>query len=209
MRSRYVVVDGNIGSGKSTLLAELSKTYPVLPEPVDVWCSPVAHRGETYAPPLERFYMDPVSTALEFQLKVFSTRLRQLSLRRGGGGLVVIERDPFDKALFPENAVASGQMRATEHEAFCAAVDEVRRAFDFDVCGKIYIDTDPATCVERIAGRSREAEAGVDFALIRRLHSLHEEKYSEPHGVPVARIDGGKTSEECAADAARFLRTLL
>ncbi|AUF82343.1 deoxynucleoside kinase [Tetraselmis virus 1] len=204
---RYVVVDGNIGVGKSTMLAKLSEHYHVLPEPVDEWCSPISHLGEIFPSPLETFYSDPINTALAFQIHVLSSRVKQLtSCANKDGKLMVIERDPFDMELFVKQSLETGGFTPLEYESFKSICEEIPKAFGIEHVGSVYLRLDPTTCYERIRKRSRGAEDKLDMDHIRRMHDLHEAKYSAISDVITCTvIDGNKSEDDCVKEAIEFL----
>lgn len=205
---RYVVVDGNIGAGKSTLLANLcgAPGVRVVPEPIERWCSPFSHRGESVPAPLELLYRDPGRNSLAFQMHIITTRVQQMLRVRdecagdGDGVVLVLERDPFDTELFVEDKYLTGEFDAFHHRAFTELAETLRGCFDMERVGGVYLRLNPEACVQRIRERGREAEAGLDADRLESLHRLHEVKYAD------ADRDARLLVVDARADAAEIAR---
>ena len=136
---------------------------------------------EAVAAPLEAFYSDRDRYSLAFQVHVLATRAQQLlgaRDQRDAGDVLVLERDPFDCELFLEAQLRSGEMDAFQHSAFTELADTMRRCFDLERAGRVYLRLDPDACMRRVRERGRGAERGLDAGRLLSLHRLHEAKYS-------------------------------
>lgn len=204
---RYVVVDGNIGSGKTTLLQRLAALgLHVIPEPVERWCAPFRHRGEAVDAPLDLYYRDRHRHALGFQVHVLTTRIQQLLSGDAAQGVVVLERDPFDTALFAEYKLQSGVFDAFQHRCFTELVNTVSQALNFECVGRVYLRASPELCMARVRARGRPSEAGLDAATLAPLHALHEAKYAGERAPGTLEVDAAGDVADAAREVVAFVR---
>ena len=186
---RYVVLDGNIGAGKTTALSGLrARGIPAVTEPVEEWCSEFVHRGQSQASPMSMYYADPTRNSMPFQLHVLSTCVNKFTREfadLGPDQLVVVERDPFDLALFVEDNFRRGRFSALDHRVFSDIVESIRGLVQAEHVANVYLRLSPEKCMERIKTRSRDAESLISVEYVRGLHELHDEKYS---GIKVPHI---------------------
>ena len=98
---------------------------------------------------------------------------------------VFCERDPFDADIFPKLNFEEGhfddyQLVVMRHllETLGEAVGVPR------VAASIYLRADPALCLERVSsrGRAEEGSGGVSLERLRRIHRLHDDKFTPPPG---------------------------
>ena len=156
-------IEGNIGSGKSTLIAKLkglnNPGIIFLPEPVDEWNKVVDSQGVNI---LTKYYSNQSRYAFSFQMMAFITRIKQLKeavLEYSGTGLIIItERCVFtDREIFEKMLFDSGKIEDIEYSIYLQWFDYFIK--DVDICGIIYVKSDPETCFRRIGIRNRLGES--------------------------------------------------
>ena len=100
-------IDGIIGAGKSVVLECLSRDYIVLNEPL----------SEVGLSLLEKYYINPVKYAYEFQIRLLEEKYSQLSnLRFDKSDVVVMERSvETDRYIFVESLFRRGILSETEY----------------------------------------------------------------------------------------------
>lgn len=215
-----VALEGNIGAGKSTTikLCELELRRrgvdaAGVPEPVDEWCRPRDDMGGVS--PLQSFYADPSGTALSFQIMILASRIKQTlrAVEEGNRDVILIERDPLDRKIFPEHARRSGLFSALDAYAY-----ELMRSVLYDSfpsvrpSATVYMRTQAEVCKERVRTRMRKGEiaqkdegqdvdggsSSIDIR-IDELEQLHDEVFLgwQPGGHPLLAICDGNTEAIC------------
>jgi deoxyadenosine/deoxycytidine kinase len=205
---RYVVLDGNIGAGKTTALSGLrARGIVAVTEPVDEWCSDFSHRGETHPSPISLYYNDPSRNSMSFQLHVLTTCVNKFVrafASLGPDQVAVVERDPFDLALFVEDNVRQNRFSALDHKVFSDLVSSMRGLVRAEHVANVYLRLSPEKCMERIRQRSRDAESAIDVEYVRGLHELHDEKYSSLT-VPHIVVDASEAPSSVCDKIAEFV----
>lgn len=168
-----IAVEGNIGAGKSSLLAKAVHAYPICPEPVEAW-------GDL----LEKYYADPPTWSLPFNLRVLADFARVPST-------CIVERSPgATRHVFTQLAFNDGLMTDAAFSIFKEYY--ARLAWTPDVI--IYIDTPSDICFERVRQRGRPGEEGVSLDYLRKVSFLYDQ-YLKYAGCEVIRIDGTWNTE--------------
>lgn len=168
-----ISVDGNIGSGKSEALAALAAAFPTVPcypEPVESW-----------AELLKLYYASPAEWSLPFSLKVllsFGEPARQPTC--------LIERSPMtSRHVFGQVLYNQGLLNQHEWDLFKEYHDLL--AWKPDVT--FFVDCPPRVCLERVASRGREGEAGIDLDYLKKVDFQYQ-NMMRFMDVPVVRFDG-------------------
>lgn len=177
-----ISVDGNIGSGKSDVLDALAAafpTVPVFPEPVESW-------GEL----LDLFYASPAEWSLPFSLRVmlsFGEPARHPTC--------IVERSPLtSRHVFGQVLYNQGLLNQHEWDLLKEFNDVV--AWKPDVV--FYLECPPTVCMERIAGRGRACESGIDLEYLRRVDFQYQNMLRFMD-VPVVRFDATAPKAEVHA----------
>lgn len=187
-----ISIDGNIGSGKSSALAAIADAHATFAEPVAEWSL------------LESFYGDRDAFALPFQLEVLES-YAGVPGTCPPGGLLVTERSPLTcRDVFGKLLVNDGALTPAQWDVYNRWYDRLGWTPD----GIVFIDTPPATCLERIAERGRPSEVtGVDLEYLERLDRAH--KVLAAHaGVRVEIVDGTRPCADVEAAVRRAVASL-
>ncbi|MCO5182884.1 MAG: deoxynucleoside kinase [Anaerolineae bacterium] len=171
---KMVLIEGNIGAGKTTLGRRLAaeSDYTFIPEPTDLW-------REGYASNmLDLFYSDTKRWAFTFQMVAFSTRAKTWHEieQHTDHQHVLLERSIYcDRYVFAENCVRTGLFTASEHQLYTDMWEFMVRNFVDEPDKIIYLRTSAEICLERIAARGRNEEAGIPLSYLQELETLHDE----------------------------------
>jgi deoxyadenosine/deoxycytidine kinase len=189
-----IAVSGGIGSGKSTTLSrarpELEKLgFAVHLEPL-----------MDYAPEVvERFYRDPVQYAWDIQVAAL-TAYRELPR----APLIVVERSPRESvSVFAQNLVNKGLLT----EAQFAELNALKLECQFTPDAYVHVDTDPTTCMQRIALRGRGGEDLIEEQLLQEHAHLYDSMFDQT-SEPVFYLDGHQTIQNLSdqlVSVARYL----
>lgn len=180
---KVFIVEGNMGAGKSTFLKILERALrvQVVQEPVAEW---QAVGGTENL--LAHFYNDTNRWAYTFQSYAFVTRVRaqEEMAKINPTNIQILERSVYsDRYCFAKNCFEMGKMTELEwklyQEWFAWLVDN----YTVKPAGFIYLQTDPEVCYQRMAKRSRSAEAAVPLSYVQLLHDKHEEWLLEKRNV--------------------------
>jgi len=177
---RIISIEGNIGSGKTTLFQQLRhrsalRDVVFVEEPVGLWES--IRDPQTGESLLQRFYRDPERYAFAFQTMAFFSRLALVTkaLAESPADSIILterslltDRDVFAKMLHDGKKIddVSHQIYLHNSDTFMAGVSPDKI---------IYIKTDPAVCLERIAGRQRPGESQIDLEYLTVCDNYHGE----------------------------------
>jgi deoxyadenosine/deoxycytidine kinase len=172
-KAKLFVVLGNIGSGKSTLVTSLEKNWKgkcsAIQEPVSTWIKSGF---------LQEFYKDMCRYALSFQMYAFATRAVLYKDVDWNNiemcfvdGHVINDRHVFVRSLNSSSKIQNNEIVWYNDifEAWNRIVPEM------DANYWIYIKTKPATCMQRIQKRGRQAEKGITIEYLTSLHTYYEE----------------------------------
>lgn len=176
-----ISLDGNIGSGKSTFINIIKKNRPdyhILDEPVANWEQTTDTDGTNL---LEKFYTDQNRWSYTFQNFAYITRLNALKKALDNKHKIIItERSIFtDRNIFAKMLYEDGKLSEMEWKIYNSWFE----SFKIDVNGIIYMNTCADTCKQRILTRNREGEDQIDLSYLNRLHSKHEEVFSNKDNI--------------------------
>lgn len=169
----FFVVEGNIGAGKSTFLRHMGRylNAQLVFEPTQLWCDV---NGENL---LDAFYADGKRWAYTFQTYAFVTRtIEQKRLQaQNEKPFQLLERSIYaDRYCFAKNAYELGLMSKLEWQMyqnwFIWLTDYTEQPAGF-----IYLRADPEVCYDRLVGRGRCEEKGIQCDYISCLHNKHED----------------------------------
>lgn len=193
MASRRTVLslEGNIGAGKSTLMRLLRDRGGLctIDEPVARWQSVSAPDARESDPPvnmLELFYNEPKRWAFTFQTFAFLSRAQSAveSLEGRAGAVdgqssaaIVLERSlDSDKHIFATNCLTTGLFTRGEWAVYANYHKWTAEQHpQMKVDGFVYMRTNPSTCQQRCAKRSRSEDAAIGLDYLSQIHARHEE----------------------------------
>lgn len=165
-----ISIEGNIGVGKSTVLSRVRDAYAgdprvvVVDEPAELW--------ERHG--LLQAVYDKRLSATVFQQVAIASRVGAIgrATRDGGVRVVISERSPFsDKHVF-----AKSNVRGIDETAYELSFDDVVSLLPpFSKRRFIVLRANVDTIVSRIAGRSREAERGIERSYLQVIDDAHVE----------------------------------
>jgi deoxyadenosine/deoxycytidine kinase len=170
-----IIVEGNIGAGKSTFLRVLQKNLDleIIFEPTEKW--KVGEQNNL----LELFYKDTPRWAYTFQSYAFISRIQSLIEHQKKNVLnkiQVLERSVYcDRYCFAKNCYESGLMTKLEWEIYVEWFSWLAENYSPRPKGFIYLKTEPTTCFQRIAQRSRHEESEIPLKYLESLHKKHED----------------------------------
>jgi len=198
LRRAVLSLEGNIGSGKSTLLRLLRDKgrLQTIDEPVARWQSVTAPEdgpSESGTNLLELFYNDPKRWAFTFQTYAFLSRaqgaVENLERQSYPGDVpsnaaVVLERSlASDKHIFATNCLRTGLFTKGEWAVYSNYHDWTTKMHPgVHVDGFVYMRTQPSTCLDRCARRSRDEESSLGLDYLGQIHALHEDWLLHPPG---------------------------
>ncbi|XP_030057648.1 deoxyguanosine kinase, mitochondrial isoform X1 [Microcaecilia unicolor] len=211
-------VEGNIAVGKSTfvrLLGKINQEWHTVTEPLNQWQTlQTSKTKENSSNLLQMIYQDPSRWSYTFQtfscMSRFKAQLEPLSetLLKTQEPVQIFERSVYsDRYVFAQNLFELGYMDEVEWaiyqdwHSFLVQQFEDRVTLD----GIIYLQATPEKCLERLHGRARLEEQGVQLDYLERLHTQHEkwltEKTTEVHfehikNIPVLVLDINKDFED-------------
>ncbi|AAP33196.1 deoxynucleoside kinase [Ambystoma tigrinum stebbensi virus] len=153
-----IAFSGNIGAGKSTLLRGLEAAgYEVVPEDFSRW-------AQLFKMALE----DPNRWKFSSQLKIMLTQSEiQRDAKKSDSRVVVLERTTECVLDFCDVAMEQGQILPAEYDMLVQIWEKVNVPVD----AKIFLNTPPEKCMERIAVRGREFERDIPVEYLSSLHS--------------------------------------
>ena len=162
-----IIVDGTVGAGKSTLAEILSKELNV----------PIYFELENKVTLdlLEEFYKDKKRWAFTLQIHFLNERFKMIKNIQKDGG--ILDRSIFGDRIFAQMLNEDGYMTNDEFTTYNTLLDNMLehvRKPDF----LLYIDCDLETAMERIKGRGREMELGVDTVYWSRLNDKYRSWYN-------------------------------
>jgi deoxyadenosine/deoxycytidine kinase len=174
-----ISVEGNIGSGKSTLLANLetalkgSSTIVFLQEPVDEWSTITDSLGKTM---LEKFYENQEAYSFSFQMMAYISRLAALKKavqEHPEATVFITERSlDTDKYVFAQMLFDDNKMEDVHFQIYRKWFDVFAR--EFPITKRIYVETNPEICYDRIAKRSRNGESTISLDYLQNCHNYHK-----------------------------------
>lgn len=181
--SESFIVEGNIGSGKSTFLKMVAERLPfqAVYEPHTKWQN--VGEGNNL---LERFYEDTPRWAYTFQSYAFITRImeQQKKFFQEPDSVQLVERSVYsDRYCFAKNCLEMGTMSELEWQLYKDWFAWLVENYAPVPTGFIYLQADPAICLERLKKRARQEEVGVSLEYLQALHDKHEQWLIKKEGV--------------------------
>lgn len=160
MYKRLFIIEGNIGAGKSTLLNLLEKSFQnvyVIYEPVDKW------KNIGGANLLGDFYSTPERWGFTFELYSMFSKIKILrDAMLSDAEIIIMERSILSDHVFQNVSYNLEKIDLKE----LAILEEIRAFFFQDmpkIDGIIYLNTNPAECLQRIKRRKRNEEQNIDI----------------------------------------------
>ena len=187
-----VAIEAGISGGKTTLCKALDgvKFYEPLQDD---------------NPFLEKFYADPKRWATQMQIHTLTIRYRQWmeaqARSMNSGAVCIMDRTIFLDAAFAKINHDSGNISDDEFNSYMLLHETMQANIYFpDLI--IYLKATPELCLQRIAERGRECEAGVPIEYLRALEKAYDEVMDTlRHKCPVVEIDASLSKEEVLARA--------
>lgn len=202
-------VEGIIGAGKSTLCARLQEAgYVVTQEPIDQWIVGPHNLLTTY-------YDNPQKYAYLFQCHVLHTLVDITKKAMPPPGFASFQERSIDSnALFSRLQHELGHMDNVEYDSYMAQYHRARAHPKCRVTGRIFLDVDVDTAMERVAHRSRAAETSLSRSYQVQLRDLHEHWKAKEmaNGRPILVIDTVKNdvrSDDVVTSIRDWIRPLL
>ena len=181
-------VEGIIGAGKSTLIDTLRGAgYVVASEPVNQWVVGSINL-------LERFYTNPERYAYLFQIHVLETLVQQTRKVQPPPGFHSFqERSLASNALFAKLQHEIGYLDDVEHAAYQQRYEAAVAQPDMRVRGRIFLNMDVDTAMERVRIRNRAGER-VTASYQKKLFDAHEDwkRRERSIGRPILEIDASQ-----------------
>lgn len=188
---RWYIIEGNIGCGKTTLIRQLKENpdLEVIEEPVEAWKAIQNENGENV---LGLFYKNSKEYAYLFQTIVFKTRM--MSIEQPQSKLIRFsERSIWtDKNIFSKSCHELGIMNTIQKNTYDLWFDWLENKISRKPDGIIYLQADPAVCLERVQIRDRLEESSVTLGYLTTIHQKHEEwlnNHTTYNNVPIYVID--------------------
>lgn len=188
---RWYIIEGNIGCGKTTLIRQLKENpdLEVIEEPVENWKAIQNEEGENI---LGLFYKNSKEYAYLFQTIVFKTRM--MSIEHPQTKLVRFsERSIWtDKNIFSKSCHELGLMNTIQKNTYDLWFEWLENKISRKPDGIIYLQADPAICLERVHKRDRLEESSVTLDYLTTIHQKHEDwltNHTTYNGVPIFIID--------------------
>ena len=201
-----ISVEGNIGSGKSTLIdhlkgfiesINLTNYISVYPEDVDNW------KKEGW---LEQYYSDMKRFGFGWQTRVLMSISQLFKTDKYPKKITnIIERNAETAhQVFIKDMVNNNILTPLEANTLRQLTDML---IDWMPDIVIYIDTNPALCLDRISIRNRTGEDGISIELLESLHENHQHyiQNMRSRGIKVHIIDGSQTPELILANCIQIL----
>jgi len=182
-----IVIDGNIGSGKSTLLSKLSSHFHDFKKIL------IKHEDlETWKPYLEQFNHNQKSFSLSFQYRVLLSHIQTPKLL-SDFPFIISERSPLSCLhVFGSSLVDNDLMSELDYKLLLETNDH----FGWIPTIRIYIQTPPDICFERMITRNRDTEDVLPLSYLQSIHDKYEDIYSNYHIEHSYLIDGSKSPDE-------------
>lgn len=173
---RYVVVEGPIGVGKTSLARRLAASWNA---------ELVLEQAETN-PFLERFYRDPIGSALPAQLHFLFQRTQQLSSLR--------QEDLFASVRVADYLLEKDRLfaRVTLDEAEFALYEQVYARMVIDPPRPdlvIYLQAPVDVLLERIARRRIQAEQLIEKTYLEKLNEAYARFFHDYDAAPLLIVN--------------------
>lgn len=179
-------VEGIIGAGKSTLCKKLQEAgYVVAQEPLERW-NVASHNL------LECYYNNPSKYAYLFQCHVLRTLAENTQRMTPPPGFASFQERSIDSnAIFSRLQHQLGHMDDVEYDCYMDQYYKERGHPRCRVMGRIFLDVDIDTAMQRVSTRDRLGESSLMRDYQEQLLILHDEwKEKEMmNGRPVLVID--------------------
>jgi deoxyadenosine/deoxycytidine kinase len=173
--TRYIAVEGPIGVGKTSLARRLADAFE---------CELVEELPEAN-PFLERFYAEPVQSALATQLRFLLDRYRQQrTLAAGRDGRGVVADYLFAKDQLFADLNLDGPELALYREVLGLMTDPVPTP---DLV--IYLEARPEVLLRRLRKRNREFERRISEAYLEGLIEAYRRFFHEYTEAPVLVVN--------------------
>lgn len=170
---KIIAIEANIAAGKSTLLeplrAELElwtgDKWTTLLEPVDE--DPMFHKL------LKQFIENPHNPDKRVEFQIYITKSRQEMLKDIPDGNYIIERSLFSDLVFSQLNFLTMELPSAHYMGYY--YDIKRRLTDYPrIDCVVYLDKDPASCVQSIMKRGRDGEEGYELSYISDVKRFHD-----------------------------------
>lgn len=173
---RYVVVEGPIGVGKTSLARRLAAS----------WNAELVLEQAESNPFLERFYRDPIGSALPAQLHFLFQRTQQLSSLR--------QEDLFASVRVADYLLEKDRLfaRVTLDEAEFALYEQVYARMVIDPPRPdlvIYLQAPVDVLLERIARRRIQAEQLIEKAYLEKLNEAYARFFHDYDAAPLLIVN--------------------
>lgn len=191
-----ITFEGNVGAGKTSILKVLEDEkfdfpHKVYYEPVDEWMNFSLEKGGKSL--FEMFYEDRQKYGFVFQMMALQSRYQNMlkALEEAPNTVVFCERSFFtDYEIFAKLNNEQGNITDMELHVYKTWHSYFVKVLDTHIKGIVYLNTDPATCKERIKKRNRAGEEDFSEEYLLQLHQKHEEWLKNQTIAPCLHVSG-------------------
>jgi len=168
----HIAIEGAIGVGKTTLTRKLA----------DKLGSTTFFEQVDDNPFIELFYQDPSRHALSVQLSFLFSRLKQWQSLH--------QQDLFTQGIVSDFIFAKDHLFATVTltDEELALYEQVAKLVAVDIYKPdlvIYLQSDPRVIMERIRGRNRPMERGINSDYLQKVMNAYDQYFFHYQGTPL------------------------
>lgn len=168
----HIAIEGAIGVGKTTLTRKLA----------DKLGSTTFFEQVDDNPFIELFYQDPSRHALSVQLSFLFSRLKQWQSLH--------QQDLFTQGVISDFIFAKDHLFATVtlSDEELALYEQVAKLVAIDIYKPdlvIYLQSDPRVIMERIRGRNRPMERGINSDYLQKVMSVYDQYFFHYQETPL------------------------
>ncbi len=186
----FIGIAGMIGAGKSTLATALGQHLDM-----DVYYEPLGDNEY-----LEDFYRDTKRYAFATQIYLLNRRFQQHQEIIWRGQPAIQDRTIYEDSIFAKMLADRGLMDQRDYRTY---LNLFRNMSNF-MCKPnviVFLDVSPESSLERIRGRGRAMEAGIELTYLEALYQGYLEFIEDiSRVIPVIKVDYERfaTAEEMA-----------
>ena len=182
-------IDGNIGAGKTTVLKQLQKTVSnilIICEPIEEWESLIEKANDN-----PKLYAFKVQNIILNHFEKIKNNLTKLSKQYER---IIVERSAVSSVkVFAKQYLTTQAISKAEYSQLMKRLESIH--IDYDL--RIYINTKPTICLERILLRSRSFELKqIKLKYLLHLEALYKDIYFNDYKKKIKIIDGNQSKNQ-------------